>query len=550
MHVSPLNRDRDFAAWKPFDPGRMLDTNPTLVPLASGEVWSVFTRYAVPPQPGQGSLWAVRLDAALQPAGRPIPLISDGTDPRAVRLGDRVVVFYARLERGESGGVTGSAMAMAEFEPGREAWHCTGAHLLPKRPIQKPLSAEAHPDWEKNWVPFAIDDATVGLIYSHDPWDVLTLRCERGAAPRFEAVHSSPPVRWDFGTLRGGTPPVRFGEGRLVTFFHAAQVVGSRRVYSVGACVFADQPPYAPLAATESPLLIAPYRSGVDRFGWPFAISVVFPLGADRCAEGYRLLSGRDDGEVASFLVRHEELAERLGPCRHGPSGTVHDYHGGEARLPLQSLLYVPDPIPGIPEQPMINFLRTVAGRGRTFVDVGAHIGFYTMGLAPGFERVISFEPSRFQYDWLRRNKALNDYEHVQCEHVALGEARGTATLSVLSYEGGLNTLAADVAEGRPKLGEYAVPVERLDDRGLTDVDLLKIDVEGFEIPVLRGARNTIHASRPVILMEVWEDAERRDAVRAVLEELGYGMEFLFPRSPELALCLPVERRHSYDWFI
>jgi FkbM family methyltransferase len=198
----------------------------------------------------------------------------------------------------------------------------------------------------------------------------------------------------------------------------------------------------------------------------------------------------------------------------------------------------------------MINFVRTIAGRGRTFVDVGSHIGFYTMGLAPGFKRVIAFEPSRFQFGWLQRNRALNAYDHVECVHSALGDAAGTATLNVLSYEGGLNSLAPEVAEGKRVIDNYMVPVEVLDDRGLDDIDLLKIDVEGFEVPVLHGAALSIAASRPVILIEVWAEAERRRDVQAVLGAMGYSLEFLFPRSPELAVCLPNERRYEYAWFI
>jgi hypothetical protein len=138
----------------------------------------------------------------------------------------------------------------------------------------------------------------------------------------------------------------------------------------------------------------------------------------------------------------------------------------------------------------------------------------------------------------------------VRCENVALGETAGEAALNVLSYEGGLNSLDPDVAIGKTVLDQYIVPVEVLDDRGLTDVDLLKIDVEGFEIAVLRGAAATIAASRPVILIEVWDDLARREAVRALLAGMGYSLEFLFPRSPELAVCLPVERRQDYAWFL
>ena len=198
------------------------------------------------------------------------------------------------------------------------------------------------------------------------------------------------------------------------------------------------------------------------------------------------------------------------------------------ARLPLKSLLYVPDPIPAIPELPMINFMRTIAGSGRTFVDVGSHIGFYTMGLAPGFARVIAFEPSRFQYGWLRRNSVAQWLRSRFSVSTSLsGSEAGTARLNVLSYEGGLNSLAPEVADGETILDHYTVPVEVLDDRGLTDVDLLKIDVEGFEVPVLRGAARTIAASRPVILIEVWEDVVAEGRCRGGDE--GDGLQLRIP---------------------
>ncbi len=539
---APLNRGRDFAPWPPFNPGQWIDCKPGFVRLGADEAWVVFTRYAVPAQPGFGSLWAVRVDALMQPADLPIPILGHGTDPRVIHVGGRVLVFYGFIERDGEGVINGSSVALAEFVVTGDLWVQVESFRLPKHPISRDLPEGVHPNWVENWVPFAIPSAEseapdrhlrLGLIHSHAPWDVMTLCVDPGRPRHFEALHSAAGLQWDYGPIRGGTPPVAYDDAHLLTFFHAAQVTGSRNVFSVGACVFQARPPYAPVRMTTEPLLIAPYRSGVHRFGWHFASSVVLPLGAERVAEGYRLLCGRDDGEIAPFLVCHDELAGRLAvPC-HGPAGSVHDYHGGKgSRLLLQRLLYVPDEFPNIDELPMVRFLRLIAGQGRCFVDVGARIGLYTMGLAPGFDRVLAFEPSRRRYRWLRRNAAFNDYAHVRCEPVALGETAG-----ILQRAG---------ADG----GQDSLPVEMLDARGLTDVDLLRIDADGCEVPVLCGSVRTIATSRPVILIDLRNDNARRKDVQAVLDELGYGLEFLFPLASRQALCLPQERRDDYRWFM
>lgn len=554
VQPAPLNRERGFLPWPHFNPGQWLDTNPSFVRLGDDDAWAVFTRYTVPPKPGVASIWVVRVDALMQPLGSPMPVIGHGIDPRAIRTGERVLVFYVIIERDEEGVINGSSIALTEFAVVGDQWTQLESFRLPKHPIEKELPPDAQHNWEKNWVPFAIGQqsegreqpARIGLIYSHDPWDVITLSVDPGRPRRFESLHSSHGIQWNYGTIRGGTPPIQYDDENLVTFFHSSQVVGSRNVYSVGACLFLAQPPYTPISMTTRPLLIAPYRSGANRFGWCFAGSVVFPLGAERTDEGYRLLCGRDDGEIASFVVRRQELAERFAAPDHGAVGTVHAYRGGKgARLPLNGLLYVPDPTPVILELPMINFVRMIVERGRTFVDVGSHIGYYTMGLATGFERVIAFEPSRSQYGWLRRNVSLNAYDHVLCEQVALGEAAGTTTLSLNS---GVGVGQGAIPDRRNILCRYTVPVEVLDDRALTDVDLIKIDARGPAVSVLRGSARTIAASRPVILIDLAE-VSRLD-VQGVLSGMDYSLEFLFPLSPKRALCLPQERRRQYEWFL
>ncbi len=514
--LRPLNRARDFEPWPPLDPGRFLDMNPSLVTLASGEPWVVFCRYPVPPQPGLGSIWAVRVDAALRPVGRPIVLVGEGIDPRVVALGERVLVFYARLERNAEAIIDGSCMALAEFAVAGEAWTCSSAFTLPKFPLSGERSAEAQDGWEKNWVPFPVDADRVGLIYAHEPWDVITLDVGEGRAPRLLDAHRSPGLVWDYGTIRGGTPPVPYDAGRLVTFFHAAQVVGSRRVYTVGACVFGAAPPHAPELLTVEPLLVAPYGRGAHRFGWGFAGSVVFPAGARAEPDGFCVVSGLDDGEIATFRIGRSELAARLAPPAAAAAVALRPARGGEElRLPLPGLVARPEDLAAPDDTAMIAFARLLVQRGRTLVDIGAEVGGFSMALAPRYDRVLAFEADAMLRGWFERNRVLNGYAHVACR------------------------------DGLP--GEGGLPP--LDPGDLGAVDLVRLELPDESLPGLDGLLAVLAACRPVVLCRTGASSAIRPALAGVLARVGYGVEAIFPLAPAWILCRPGERS-DLAWFV
>ena len=153
----------------------------------------------------------------------------------------------------------------------------------------------------------------------------------------------------------------------------------------------------------------------------------------------------------------------------------------------------------------------------RRAVDVGAHIGLWTAFLASQFAAVEAFEPVLENFTCLCKNV---DVENVLRRQVALGEHRGRASME----RHGDNSGCWHVIEGR---GVELLP---LDHYVWTDVDLIKIDVEGLEGSVLRGARKTIAMSRPVVVIEYNGLGERlygEDWVdpKAVLKEYGYQIQ-------------------------
>jgi FkbM family methyltransferase len=139
-------------------------------------------------------------------------------------------------------------------------------------------------------------------------------------------------------------------------------------------------------------------------------------------------------------------------------------------------------------------------------VDAGAHVGNHTMWFAAvcGL-RVHAFEPTHG--DRLRENVRLNDMgDRVTVHRVALGAAEGAAEL---------------VGKDRLSAGAGTIPVWPLDAYGLTDVALIKADVEDMEPEVLRGAEATIARCRPVLFLEA-RDAACHDAIAEVVEPWGY----------------------------
>lgn len=158
---------------------------------------------------------------------------------------------------------------------------------------------------------------------------------------------------------------------------------------------------------------------------------------------------------------------------------------------------------------------------GDTVVDVGANIGTHVVPFAraagPG-GRVIAFEPQGLSFHLLCANVAMNCLTNVQARQLAVGDAAGRINVPVIPPE--TNTNFAAVSLSAAGQGEE-VEVITLDSLGLSGCRLIKIDVEGMEDAVIRGARDTIAAHRPVLFVEN-NTLEGGGATIAAIREAGY----------------------------
>jgi FkbM family methyltransferase len=167
--------------------------------------------------------------------------------------------------------------------------------------------------------------------------------------------------------------------------------------------------------------------------------------------------------------------------------------------------------------------------RGRTALDVGAHIGLFASPLAQRHDRVIALEPNPHA---ARRLMSVAPPNTIVLT-AAGGAATGIETLYVPVRAGrAVTALSSLSAAGLGATKQRALPVVVLaiDQLMLTDVDFLKIDVEGVEPEVLAGAAATIERSAPVILIEA-EERHRPGAPAAVAAQLlaaGYAGFFVY----------------------
>lgn len=185
-------------------------------------------------------------------------------------------------------------------------------------------------------------------------------------------------------------------------------------------------------------------------------------------------------------------------------------------------------------EMPTHEYIRPYVKAGATVIDVGAHIGSFTVPMqewvgASG--KVLAFEPMPELFECLRRNVGRASYRNAELYQVALGNQNGKVTF-------GRNKLNYGACSMVNPMGE---PVEvwcrSLDELYVgAPISFMKIDCEGAEIDVLRGARQLLTMCRPVLFIETNSYAfkargiTQADLIHEIVE-LGYPRIRYFPEA-------------------
>lgn len=155
----------------------------------------------------------------------------------------------------------------------------------------------------------------------------------------------------------------------------------------------------------------------------------------------------------------------------------------------------------------------------KVFVDIGAHIGTYTWTCAKKAYHTYSFECNPQAFCYLAANIALNKLEFkTNIYNCALGNEEKVATYYIRSNDGGGNGVKV-LSELDNSLKKIDVQMKTLDSFNITNIGLIKIDVEGFEKEVLEGSINTLKNNNfPKIIFESWTNKTNN----AEINEISY----------------------------
>ena len=230
---------------------------------------------------------------------------------------------------------------------------------------------------------------------------------------------------------------------------------------------------------------------------------------------GFRRIGGRDD---SAHVTRH----------------------GIQWQLDLREGIDLAIYIFGFFEYETVRAYRRLLKPGDTVLDIGANIGAHTMHLARCVSptgKVIAFEPTAYAYNKLRQNIALNPMlaGQIQAEQIMLDNSDDTQVKPQLYSSWQIHDAAVN---NHPKhggrlmdtTGAHIVALDSyIAGHKIGAVSLIKMDVDGHECQVLRGARDLLRRDKPILLMEIMpygldETGASLDELLGILRVYGYSL--------------------------
>ncbi|HWG09695.1 MAG TPA: FkbM family methyltransferase [Solirubrobacteraceae bacterium] len=279
---------------------------------------------------------------------------------------------------------------------------------------------------------------------------------------------------------------------------------------------------------------------------------------SDRAKRGVARVAGPISGRAwreVSRLQHSSEAGRRIvetatRPLRHRDMRVLRGHmQGARINLGGSFLRY----LTGDAEPEVQEALAELVKPGQTVYDVGANIGFFTIlcsRLVGPQGRVYAFEPIPQNLATLRHNVTLNALSNVTIVDKALSSATGTAEMFVSPWSAfhSLNVEGATKQDNHgPETGEITVQTVTLDEfvggEGVRAPDLVKIDVEGAELIVVDGMRETLRSVKPLLLCELHDT---KLGYGEFVDSIDYCVRVIDGESPDLADA--ARNPHTIAW--
>ena len=155
----------------------------------------------------------------------------------------------------------------------------------------------------------------------------------------------------------------------------------------------------------------------------------------------------------------------------------------------------------------------------RICIDIGANVGLWSCDLVKHFDQVIAFEPVQEFIDCFEKNVVATNYT---MHRMALGRTESFINMNIVQGNTGHSHI------NKESFGHGTIPLKTLDSFNFTNVDMIKIDVEGFEEEILAGAMGTIKLNKPILVIEQQKHEYQDDMIDTpaikILQSWGYNV--------------------------
>lgn len=175
--------------------------------------------------------------------------------------------------------------------------------------------------------------------------------------------------------------------------------------------------------------------------------------------------------------------------------------------------------------------------RGKDFIDVGACIGDSAVLFEREFcdKNIYTFEPTKENFRLLKRTLELNNSKRIIPVNKALGAESGTMEINYVPH----NIGASSAIWGQEYKKSEVVAITTLDEFVKThkiEVGFIKVDIEGFEMEFLKGAKETICAQKPAMLLSIYHQPSDYFGIKPLIESWNLGYKFKIHKGVDLGV--------------